>query len=194
MKKKIWVWVTISAVILPVTTYFIARHKVLYHFAVVDEGKVYRSGTLSELGLRWAKDISGFKTIVNLRSKEENKLPWHQCEVVFAKNSQVKLIDMPMEPDTPPTPAQCKRFLDIFKSPDNLPVIIHCHQGVVRTAMMVAVYKIGASHEKNDSVFSIMETFGHNLEKPSRKNVKNFILQYDPDNYGDNCTFRISPS
>lgn len=180
MRRKTLVVVVAVAVVACslITAYFVARHKILYHFDVVDPGKVYRSGTLSDWGLRWARSISGFKTIVNVRSEKENREPWHEEETRFALANGIKLIDMPLKADTPPSPAQCEKFLEIVNEPKNLPVIIHCHQGVTRTAMMVAVYEIAVEGRKNDDVLRNMETFGHSFDKPDKKDVRDFILHY----------------
>ena len=157
-------------------TYFVVQHKILYHLAVVEDGKLYRSGTLSSLGLKWAKGITGFKTIINVRSEKENRKSWHQKEAEFARGNNVKLIDIPMQTDTPPTTEQINQFKKIVNNPENLPVIIHCHQGVTRTAMMVAVYEVAVRGKDNKKVYETIETFNHSFDKPDKKEVKNFIL------------------
>jgi protein tyrosine/serine phosphatase len=139
---------------------------------------MYRSGTLSPLGLSWAHQIAGFKTIINLRSVAENKLPWHKQEQEFCQQNGIKMVDIPMNSDEPPTLQQVKLFLEVVKKPENLPIIVHCHQGVTRTAMMVAVYEIEVEGKDNEQVLKYMETFGHNFNKPEKEEIVDFILNY----------------
>ena len=128
-------------------------HKTLYHVATVDPGRVYRSGTLSPLGLAVMNWLHPLKTIVNVRSPKENQLPWHEREKNFCQSHGIKLLDLPLEADTPPTQEQIRTFLDLVRDGKNLPVMIHCHQGVTRTAMLVAVYEVAVRHKDNVQVF-----------------------------------------
>ena len=181
MKKKQWfilIGIMVTALVAGSIAYLIVQHKVLYHFAVVEKGKVYRSGTLSVNGLKWAHARSGFKTIVNLRTNKENLQDWYKKEEDFARKNGIKLVDIPMSRDTPPTPEQIEHFLKIARNPENLPLIIHCHQGVTRTAMMVAVYEIAVQGKKNEDVYKKMEMFNHSFDKPGKKAVKDFILTF----------------
>lgn len=181
MKRKKLLIAVLTLIIIGLSLiicFLVAQHKILYHYAVVDAGKVYRSGTLSELGLKWAKQRSGFKTIINVRSEKENAKPWHQKEAAFAKKNQVRLIDIPLQSDTPPSAEQIKKFLKIVRNPENLPVIIHCHQGVTRTAMMVAVYEIAVLGKDNKQVYKSIETFHHSFDKADKSKVRKFILTF----------------
>ena len=162
--------------------YFIIEHKTLYHFDTIDSGKMYRSGTLSNLGLKWVYKISEFRTIVNLRSAAENKLPWHEHERRFCEERGITMADIPMEADTPPAPEQIKQFLELVGKKENLPAIIHCHQGVVRTGMMAAVYEIAVKEKDNKEVLKDLNTFGHDFNKDDKREVVNFILNYKPSN------------
>ena len=182
MKKKKLLLSLIAFIVIGVSlafAYFVVEHQILYHYAVVDTGKVYRSGTLSVIGLKWAKNRSGFKTIINVRSEKENAQPWHQKEADFAKENNVNLVDIPMQADTPPGPEEIRKFLKIVNNPENLPVIIHCHQGVTRTAMMVAVYEIAVQKKANKLVYDTIETFQHSFDKTDKQEVKNFILTFN---------------
>ncbi len=117
------------------------RNNLLYHYKPVIPGVLYRSGTLSYQGLELAHRLSGFKTIVDLRSHQEinkNKHDWYGQEQHFAKDYHINLINIYIQPSVPPTPAQVKRFLNLMANKKNLPVLVHCQYGVVRTGMMVA--------------------------------------------------------
>lgn len=161
------------------------NYKTLYHFRTVDEGKIYRSGCLKPEGWEKLHARTGFKTIVNLRSVEErtkendSKGDWYNNEKNFAASKNITLVDIPMQTDTPPTPEQVKEFLGIVTDKAKLPVLIHCEAGVIRTGMMVAVYRIAVLNEPNGKVLAELPMFGHGFD--NRIAVKEFILTYEPE-------------
>jgi tyrosine-protein phosphatase SIW14 len=162
------------------SAYTVYQQTVLYHFKPVDPGRLYRSGTLSWKGLEKAHRMVGIKTIINLRSESEmSEGSWYQIEKKFAIEMGINLVNIPLRPDTPPEPDQTKQFLDIVTNPAMLPVLIHCEKGVMRTSMMVAVYKVAVLKEPNSRVLEDLPMFGHSLDK--RPAVKKFILSYSPN-------------
>lgn len=156
----------------------IAWNKTMYHFQTVDPGKLYRSGTLSAFALGVAHKFYGIKTIVNLRSEQEMEDAWYARERAFAAANGMQLVDIPMPPDTPPSPEQITKFLAIVTDPTLLPVLVHCEMGVIRTGMMVAVYNIDIRQRGNEQVLSDLPRFGHSFER--RPAVRDFILAYRP--------------
>lgn len=183
MNKKILIAATLLIILAAggTTAYFVDKHKTLYHFETVDEGKVYRSGCLTERGLRWAHELTGFKTIINLRSvAERDEGKWYRTEKDFAESRKINMIDIPMPPDTPPDEAQVKHFLSVITNPEMLPALIHCQAGVTRTGMMIAVYKISVLEEDNEKVLRELPMYGHKFDE--RLAVKNFILRYKKNN------------
>ncbi len=155
------------------------RHKTLYHFCEVDPGCLYRSGTLGGRGLREVCRLFGIRTIVNLRTlREYGEGDWYGVERAFASGHGIRLVDLPMNFETPPSPGQVKAFLEIARDPECRPVLVHCAQGVIRTGMMVAVYEIAVLGRENGQVFRSMPWFGHSLE--NRPQVREFILGFRP--------------
>lgn len=171
-------------------------HKTLYHFKTVVPGRVYRSGTMSDTGLKIAHQMYGIKTIINLRSEGEMKRDWYTREKKFAELNHITLVDIPMLPDTPPAEAQIEHFLRIVNDTDMLPVLIHCQAGIIRTGMMVAVYRIGVLKEPNAKVMADLPWFGRTFE--NRPAVKDFILGYNPhagrSPKDASLSFRIKPA
>jgi protein tyrosine/serine phosphatase len=163
--------------------YLVDQHRTLYHFRTVDPGKLYRSGTLSRRGWDKVYALTGIKTVINLRSAAEmNAGSWYATEKEFAAAKGVSLIDLSMPYDAPPTPDQVKRFLAIVTDPKRFPVLVHCEMGVIRTGMMVAVYRIAVLQEANRKVLEDLPMFGHTLDK--RPEVTKFILDFTPDKNG----------
>ena len=180
VNKKILVAVIILGILAAggTTAYLLDRHKTLYHLETVDEGKVYRSGCLTERGLRRVHKLTGLKTIVNLRSVSERDAgQWYNAEKNFAKKRGITIVDIPMLQDTPPDEAQVKHFLSVITNPEMLPAPIHCEAGVIRTGMMVGVYRISVLKEDNEKVLRELPMYGHTFK--NRLAVKNFILNYN---------------
>ncbi len=180
VNKKILIAVIILGILAAggTTAYFLDRYKTLYHFETVDEGKVYRSGCLTERGLGRVHKLTGLKTIINLRSvSEREKGQWYNTEKNFAKRRGITIVDIPMLQDTPPDEAQVKHFLSVVTTPEMLPALIHCEAGVIRTGMMVAAYRISVLKEDNEKVLRELPMYGHTFE--NRPAVKNFILNYN---------------
>jgi protein-tyrosine phosphatase len=169
----------LALAILPIA-YAIDRHSTLYHFETVDPGKLFRSATLSRRGLEKVYSTTGCKTIINLRSEAERKEgSWYSTEREFALEKGITLVDLPMLPDVPPDADQIKRFLDVVTNPARLPALVHCQMGVIRTGMMVAVYKVAVLKEENRKVWDGLPKFGHSLG--NRPAVKEFILNFRPN-------------
>jgi protein tyrosine/serine phosphatase len=157
-------------------------HKTMYHFRVVDSGKLYRSGTLSVIGLHMVHALYNVKTIINLRTDTEMEEEWYKEEKRFAQANGVNLIDISMLPDTPPTEAQIEKFLSVVTDAAMLPVLVHCEMGVIRTGMMVSVYRIAVMQESNQKVLEELHMFGRTFSR--RPAVKEFILNYTPSSNG----------
>jgi protein tyrosine/serine phosphatase len=160
--------------------YAVDRHKTLYHFRTVESGKLYRSGTLSRRGLKKVYSMTGVKTIINLRSEAEmNEGSWYSQEKEFAAEKGIYLTNLLMLPDTPPTADQVRQFLDVVTDPERLPALIHCEMGIIRTGMMVAVYRVALVKEDNRKVLEELPMFGRTLD--DRPGVKEFIINFTPN-------------
>ena len=92
----------------------------------------------------------------------------------------VRLVEIPLEAETPPTLEQVDRWLELFDDPQNLPVLVHCEHGVVRTGMMVAVYEMEHLGQSNAGAIADLPMFGHELDVPRRKPMRDFIAGYEP--------------
>jgi predicted ribosomally synthesized peptide with SipW-like signal peptide len=70
VSKKILLAVVIVMILIAGGTaaYFVDRNKTLYHFRTVDEGKVYRSGCLTERGLTRVMNPNMWNSISGARN------------------------------------------------------------------------------------------------------------------------------
>jgi tyrosine-protein phosphatase SIW14 len=147
------------------------------HFAVVEDGVLYRSALLTPGNLNKVLDRYGIKTVVDLSVYLDPKREdLHQQEARRCREKGVVWIPLSMPVEKPPTGEQISQWLDLLKNPENHPILVHCTHGVVRTGMMVAIYEMELKKEDNRQVFSRLPTFGHEWEEE----IREFILNYDP--------------
>lgn len=154
------------------------------HLRTVTPGVLYRSawptaGQLARLVARYR-----IRTVVNLcLPTEEASLQdgkWDR-EEQQCRDLGVSLVHFPLPGNTPPNEGQVHEWLRLCRSPEVLPVLVHCAQGVIRTNGLVAVYRIGILGTDNETVFRNLPEFGHDLLSPKRAKLNEFILSWRPD-------------
>lgn len=150
-----------------------------YHFRVTKEGVLYRSGVLAPDRLESVIREYGIQTVVNLKSVDENQGAWHEAEIEATRRAGAQHLDIAMPPETPPTAAQVKTWIGLFKDPKRVPVLVHCHHGVIRTGMLVAVYEMQFEGKSGAQALRDMVSFGHDLQRPDRKAMRDFITSYE---------------
>jgi len=149
-----------------------------YHFLVVKEGVLYRSGTLPPEDLEEVIREHGIKTVVNLRHDPDQ---WPQEEEKrITEKLGAAFEDLPLQPETPPNEQELAVWLKLLDDPARQPILVHCQHGVTRTGMFVAVYEIEKEHRDNKQVLEDLEFFGHKKWADYRKPFRDFVLDYVP--------------
>ena len=94
---------SVTIFILVLAAIAVLRHKIYYHFKVVEHGKLYRAGRLSLVGLHLVCRKYNIKTIISLippkQSAEQN---YNKMEERFCRQNNITLINIPLLPDNPP--------------------------------------------------------------------------------------------
>ncbi|BAP13353.1 MAG: hypothetical protein AOY29_06890 [Alcanivorax borkumensis] len=163
------------AIVISVLALVIYRYrKLMYHFRVVERRKLYRSGTLGPIGIRIMHRILGVNTIVNLRLESEySKNGWYFKQLDYCRRHGVKLVNIPMAQDTPPTEAQIVAFIEELGRADSR-CLVHCEMGVIRTGMMVVAVATRCYGVTEMAVWQHFPLYGHKLDR-RRQKVREFI-------------------
>ncbi len=153
----------------------------VYHLATVQPGVLYRDGARSvhELDMALAKVRP--KTVVCLVDDGEISdpaKPQFKQEFELLKNRDIAMERIPVKLGGWPSSENIRQFLDLVDQPRNQPVLVHCAQGVRRTAMMAAAYQQSIlGYDKQRAKDEII-TFGHSDN--TINDIRKFIDAYDP--------------
>lgn len=168
-----WVALFCTAVVIAFLMY--RYHKLMYHFRPVKAGKLYRSGTLGPVGLWVVHRVLRVNTIINLRQESEyQKKGWYAQQADFCQRNHIRLVNIPMAQDTPPTEWQIQQFVEQLDREDSI-CLIHCEMGVIRTGMMVVAVATRRFGVRDQEVWKHFPLYGHKLDA-RRQQVRDFIL------------------
>jgi protein tyrosine/serine phosphatase len=156
-----------------------------YHFLTVTPGVLYSSGWMSSHNQDKIIKKYGIRTVVNLCLPAEYPDRCIQEEKICSEN-KVELVNLPMQGNTPPSKEQIDEWLNLLSNEKKLPILVHCSQGVIRTGIMVAIYKMEFMNKDNQKTLAELPTFGHDIYEPKRKDMIDFILNYKKHNGGLN--------
>ena len=135
-----------------------------YHFAVVQDGVLFRDGLQGMRRFQNAYRQHPFKAVINLQS-ESDIATKYQAQVAdekkFCAENQIAYFSIPMKEETPPTDAQIQEYLKIIDDPKNRPVFVHDSQGVIREGMMVAVWQLERMGYDSKRALDEINSFGH---------------------------------
>lgn len=152
-----------------------------YHLATVQDRVLYRDGAKSTGQFLAALDRVHPKTVVSLVDANESSdpaKPQFAQEASLCADKAVRLEKIEVKLGGWPTSENIQRFLQIASNTQNQPVLVHCAQGVRRTAMFVAAYQESVlGYDKTRAKDSIL-TFGHSDR--TINDIKRFIDLYDP--------------
>ena len=118
-----------------------------YHFAVVQDGILYRDGNRGVREFSHAIERGHIKTVVSLVDDAEfasAQKPEFKAEIAWCQARDVRIERVTIPLGGWPTEENVRHFLSVVSDKANQPVLVHCAQGVRRTGMMVAAYQRSA--------------------------------------------------
>jgi tyrosine-protein phosphatase SIW14 len=149
-----------------------------YHFLTVEPGVLYRSGQLGPRALEQVCREARIRTIVDLVGEKRDRSEV-QNEVEFSRKNGIQYLHLPLPGAAVGIEDHVNRFLSVLDDPRNRPVLVHCWQGVTRTGIMVAVFRMEYQGVENREALEGLHAFGKTVEqfKPTERD---FILNYVP--------------
>jgi len=152
-----------------------------YHLAAVQPGVLYRDGAKSEGQFAAALDEVKPRTVVSLVDAAEQSdvgKPQFAAESKLCESRGVKLERIEVKLGGWPDSQDVRRFLAVVGDEKNRPVLVHCAQGVRRTAFFVAAYQQSVMGYDKEKAKAEILTFGHSDN--TINDIRRFIDGYDP--------------
>lgn len=122
---------------------------------------LYRGGQPSPEGLATLKE-NGVKTVISFRHNKALT----EAESAEAKKLDLNFYSLPISGVNPPPTRLIKKFLNIVNDPQAKPVFIHCEEGVDRTGLMVAIYRIEDLNWSASEAYKEMLAHGFHTRYP----------------------------
>jgi protein tyrosine phosphatase (PTP) superfamily phosphohydrolase (DUF442 family) len=169
-----------ALVALLATALFWQHYFATYHLATVQSGVLYRDGARSVQELENAVKKVHARTVVCLvddNEMDDPAKPQFKREMDWLDQQGIRAERIPVKLGGWPRTADVQRFLAIASDPDNQPVLVHCAQGVRRTAMMVAAYQESALGYDRAKAKAAIVSFGHSDH--TINDIRRFIDEYD---------------
>lgn len=111
-----------------------------WSFAIIDNGKISRSGQPLMSEFKWLKS-NGWKSVVDLRVDGEYKEVGDDRKLEGFQDLGFNFLSLPIRDGAPPTIDQANQFLKFVTDPSNQPVHVHCRGGFGRAGTMIALYR-----------------------------------------------------
>jgi protein tyrosine/serine phosphatase len=134
--------------------------------------KLYRSAQPLDGGIARLREL-GINTIVNLRGAG----PETRAEETAARAAGLKYTNVPLPNWGRPQEPRVARILELIAAPENGRVLVHCKEGVDRTGLIVAVYRM--THDRWSSQNALAEA-----ERQGMRRTQFWMRDYIKD-YGD---------
>jgi protein tyrosine phosphatase (PTP) superfamily phosphohydrolase (DUF442 family) len=153
-----------------------------YHFAEVEKGVLYRDGNRGMREFSTALRKGNIKTVVMLNDDEEVKQEPFKSELEQCREKGVEVIRIPVKLGGYPSDAEVREFLNVMNDRSKWPVMVHCAQGVRRTAMMVAAYQESVLGYDDERAKGAILPWGRKATSQTLGDIRSFIEAYDGKN------------
>ena len=149
----------------------VSNYAELPRFQQVSE-KLYRGGQPRSGGLERLREL-GINTIINLRGTSKTT----RAEEVEARALGFNYFNVALPNWGRPKDTRVDRILKLIAAPENGKVLVHCKDGVDRTGMIVAIYRM--THERRTRNEALVEA-----ERSGMRRIQFWMRDYVED-FGD---------
>lgn len=137
-------------------------------FAVVEPGRLYRSGAITPAQLARLHATYGIERVICLLATES---PEAQAEHAAAQRLGLDWHNIPMGGDGTSTPPQRDQLRALLLDPNAPPTLVHCAAGTNRTGLAVGLYRIHHDGWTCDQVLDEMRRFSFD-DLPKHENLR----------------------
>lgn len=174
------------------TLCFRAEYTHAKRLRVVQPGKLYRSGQLTEAGFREAVRELGIRTIINLQDDVPDPKVWHNyldrrtikesevCNELGVRYVWLSPDLLPMGETERRQPDVIAQFLDLMDQEETYPALIHCKAGLHRTGVLTAVYRMEYQDWSRQAAFLELRAhgFGDWVSTTANPYIEQYIFAY----------------
>ena len=155
--------------------------ELVYIFALgnlreVIPGRLYRAGQPSASKIKQYTANLGIKTIFNLKGCCD-PTPWYLDEAGAAQNSGISLEEFSFSAGRLPPPPTLKRLVEAIEGSEE-PLLVHCHQGIDRTGMVVALWLLLKTQTPPEEAVKELSLRYMHLPWGRTGNLDNFLTWY----------------
>ncbi len=157
-KRRLQVALGLAAVIALAAGTGFWRHatRLPKRFAVVAEGRLYRSGEVTPEHLERLQRDYGIGRIICLLNPEAQVTV---TERAAAERLGLEWRNVPLTGDGASTPEDRRRIIELLTAPDSPPTLVHCAAGVNRTGLAVGLYRLHCQGWTLEQVLAEMRAF-----------------------------------
>jgi protein-tyrosine phosphatase len=137
------------------------RHHHRYkHFAVHDQGMVYRSAWVEPDVFAELIDKHQIRAVVNLCNPQEMGEARSVAQRAAVRGAGARLYELPFPNTIDPADPGVARVVEVLSDPSNYPMLVHCQHGVTRTAKVLAMYDVIHRGMSSGQSLGAMPLFG----------------------------------
>jgi predicted protein tyrosine phosphatase len=147
------------------------------NFHVVAKGSIYRCAQLSGAALEHIVKAHGIRTVINLRGCCE-PVPWYMEQCRILSRLDVSQEDLGCSAGRLPSVYTVRELVRILDQTE-YPILVHCHRGIDRTGLVVAVAQLlHTDISLDDARANLSLRFGH-LSLGKTGNMDRFFDLYE---------------
>lgn len=155
--------------------------ELVYIFALgnlreVIPGRLYRAGQPSSSKIKQYTANLGIKTIFNLKGCCD-PTSWYLDEAGAAQDSGISLEEFSFSAGRLPPPPTLKRLVEAIEGAEE-PLLVHCHQGIDRTGMVVALWLLLKTQTPPEEAVKELSLRYMHLPWGRTGNLDNFLTWY----------------
>ncbi|MFQ5805301.1 MAG: protein-tyrosine phosphatase family protein [Phycisphaerae bacterium] len=137
-------------------------------FAAVEEGRLYRCGSITPYQLEHITRKYGVRTVLSLLNPD---VPESVAEREAARRLGLRWVNVALPGDGGSTPEQREKIKAVLFDPDAGPLLVHCAAGTNRTGLAVGLYRLRQHAWTLEQVLAEMREFGF-ADLPRHQNLR----------------------